>query len=414
MIKKLKYYFIPLNPNLDFISKFPELSNDIMKITDFISRLNFESVGEHPQYGQIGIKPTLVHTNFESNEVADTMRCVALFEDDSIFESNFYIVDVNTNVFLNRYITEDYKANSEGELIDACIGVLVTEKESVDNYKVISLPDEANSVTKVQLESGMRMDSESFFDSALKKVYLLSPLNAGERVTVCYSSDVLDDVQVENIAGFDMGRLLVHTGQNQMIEEAKKKGKRLIPFGRWILFAIRLWLYLQLPSIVGPFIKRGPAWKSGELADVIVDYYKQTVMGAFNIWANLPDRNPGEQGMRRVLKAAFLMLYLSGGSKDLAKLADPLIKLSVMVFWFGATLKKIPPPGSIQNVISPVVFLGIPFVTAPTPSTDSTQMAREFAFMFAIHSLTLVGFEIGMVPVGTGAIPVPYPFVALI
>tara|TARA_Y100001938_G_C7910898_1_gene339545 strand:- start:104 stop:730 length:627 start_codon:yes stop_codon:yes gene_type:complete len=208
--------------------------------------------------------------------------------------------------------------------------------------------------------------------------------------------------------------MLAFQGEFSMVANAKKSGRKLIPFGRWVFFAIRLWVYLQLPTILGAAANRGPAWEPGELADTIVDYYKQTVMGAFNIWSTFPDLNPGEQGMRQVLKGAFKLMFYSGPYEDLRKLADPLIKLSVMVFWFGAFLKKIPPPGSIQNVISPVIFPGIPFVTPPTPNTDSTQMAREFAFMFAVHSLTLVGFEIGMVPVGTAVVPIPYPFVAMI
>ena len=42
----------------------------------------------------------------------------------------------------------------------------------------------------------------------------------------------------------------------------------------------------------------------------------------------------------------------------------------------------------MQNKFSSEVSRLLPFVTSPTPNMDSTQMAREFAFMFTIHSLT--------------------------
>ena len=336
----------------------------------------------------------------------------------------------------------------DGHLLEQCLTSEVSIIESQNNYKVISVPSGTQTITSViSITTKADLTTETFFDTSTYKVYVLSPLAPKESVRVCFSplasnelygrggglvagededleggfgldadGNVIGPSQVQNIEGFDMSRILEAVSNENIVTAASRSGRLLVPFGRWIIFAIRLWVYLKIPTIIGPLAGRGPAWESGQLADTIVDYYSQTVSGAFNIWGTFPDLNPGESAMRMVLKASF-KLYFAGGltqNEDFLKISDGLIRLSVLTFWFGAFLQKIPPPGAVQNVISPVVFPGLPLVTPPTPNMDSAQMAMEFAFMFTIHSLTIGGFEIGLVPAGPALIPVPYPFVALI
>lgn len=433
MIKKLKYYFIPLNPSSTFVQKWLDLTGQnrwFDDINELIQTLSYERTEEHPIYGQILIKPTMNHSNHEQYEPMDILRCFAVFADGTEVEGNYYVVDVNTNVWLNRFVSDTPHIDDSGTLVDNCISVSITSKESNENFKIVDLPPNANTITKIQSGGGEQITdyrSESYYDSSLKKLYILTQLQKNEKIMVCFSNQIdfkptIESTEpepvVESISGFDMSRLLEDLGEAGMVESSKRKGRHLIPLGRWVIFAIRFWIYLKIPTILGPFANRGPAWEPGQMADTIVDYYKQTVSGAFNIWGNMPDMNPGEEGMRQVLKAAFRLYFFAGVgtsiNKDFLKVAEGLIRLSVMVYWFGAFLQKVPPPGSVQNIVSPVTFPGAPLVTPPTPNTDSAQMAMEFAFMFTIHSFTLIGFEIGMVPAGPSLVPVSYPFVAMI
>lgn len=482
MIKKIQYYFVPLQqPLLTYIESMKNLykltgtENEIRnQVLDFVNSLQYEKKEIISGYGLCGIKPIIVHRNFEQFEVTDFLTAYALFEDNSIRIANYYIVDVNTNVYLNREMhsnPETQKVSDDGididdsdddkivyrdsggdgingHLLENCLANEVSTQEALESYKVITLPLTANSITSIKTKGSSPVDlsEETFFDSSTKKVYILTPLGANETVVVCYSPlsskelagmdainagdgenisggvgpdgepRVGDRPMVQDINGFDMSRVLEAVGGANIVDGAARSGRLLVPFGRWILFSIRLWVYLKIPTIIGPLANRGNAWESGELADTIVDYYKQTVSSAFNIWGNLPDLNPGEQAMRMVLKASFKLYFAGGltGNQDIMKVSDGLIRLSVLTFWFGAFLKQIPPPGSVQNIISPVVFPGLPLVTPPTPNMDSAQMAMEFGFMFTIHSLTIVGFTIGLVPAGPVLVPIPYPFVALI
>jgi len=483
MIKKIQHYFVPLEvPRSGYLDRFRDLykltgtPDEIRnQVLTFLNSIEYEKREQIPGYGLCGIKPRVVHKNFEQFEVTDFLTAYGLFQDNTIRIANYFIVDVNTNVYLNRemhskpetqkvsdgggdstYDDSDdekiiYRNNSgdgiNGHLLEACLASEVSVQEASENYKVISLPSTANSITSIKTKGiSVDLSEESFFDSSTSKVYILSSVGAQETIVVCYSPLLSKDLyamdsinagegdnidgglgpdgeprigdrpQVQDITGFDMSRVLEAVGGANIVDGAARSGRLLVPFGRWILFSIRLWIYLKIPSIIGPLAKRGNAWDSGELADTIVDYYKQTVSSALNIWGNLPDLNPGEKAMRLVLKASF-KLYFAGGltqNEDLLKVSDGLIRLSVLTFWFGAFLKQIPPPGSVQNIISPVVFPGLPLVTPPTPNMDSAQMAMEFGFMFTIHSLTIVGFTIGLVPAGPALVPIPYPFVALI
>ena len=403
MVKKLRYYMIPKNSRMGETYQPPENYNSI----------NFNVVpgapnGElhHGYWGVCGTKPTFAHANYEEDSIEDTMEAVAVFDDNSFFLSRFYKVDINSNVFLNRYLGEMSNYDSDGTILDETIGGNVTQFEAKVNYKVMKLPDKAVAVGSITSDYDNNYTDSSFFDPATKQLYVIGDMTYGESLDVTISDDLnnLPDPMVEETAGFDMDNLF---NQYNAMEEARKKGFSPIPFGRWILFTIRLWLYLRIPP------KLGIIRHSDELADTIVDYYKQTVMGAINIWGATPAMNPGERGMRTVLKLAFRLSY-QAPLPELMKAVEPLIKLSVMIFWFGAQLHKVPPAGSVLNVAAPVIFPGIPTVKLPTPNTDSTQFARELGFMFAIHSMTLFGIEIGMVPAGPSLIPVPYPWVALI
>lgn len=479
MLQKIQYYFIPIE---DLKSNYQaEMKNlfgmeDVSSTLSLLNSFQYDRIENIAGYGLCGIKPKIIHNNFEQYEVSDFMTAYALFVDNTIRRGNYFIVDINTNVYLNREmhsnnpktqeVTDDSSTSSEyyynnnngdgidGHMLEACLTSIVSRQESKDSFKLISVPRGTNSITSVKTKgSNTDLGTETFFDSGTLKVYILAPLELNEVIQLCYSplsaaalsarSGLSGDLsgglsagddgglgggfgpdggqldtgtKVVNISGFDMSRVYTAVAGNNIVDGASKGGRLLVPFGRWILFSIRLWVYLKIPTVIGPLANRGPAWESGELADTIVDYYKQTVSSALNIWGNLPNLNPGEQAMRMVLKATFKLYYAGGllNNADLMKTADGLIRVAVLTFWFGAFLKQIPPPGSVSNIISPVIFPGLPLVTPPTPNIDSAQMAMEFGFMFTIHSLTIAGFEIGMVPAGPVLVPVPYPFVAMI
>ena len=397
MMRKLKYYLIPFNQTYEMDTPFdiPDLDS-----------IKFESEFHHPVYGVTGIKPTFVHNNFEEENVDDTMEAVAIFDNGSELRARFYKVDINTNVFLNRYVDIEPRLSTDGTILDEIIGGNVTEFEAKVNYKVMKLPDSTVGVASVTSDTDGDYTSTSFFDSALKKLYIIGPMIYGESVDVSVINNLenLTEDGVEETSGFDIDNLF---NEYNAMDKAKQQGLSPIPFGRWILFTIRLWLYLRIPP------KLGVIRDSDELADTIVDYYKQTVWGAINIWGATSASNPGERGMRTVLKLAFRLSY-QAPIPELMKAVEPMMKLAVMIFWFGAQLHRIPPAGSVVNVAAPVIFPGIPTIKLPTPNLDSTQFARELGFMFAIHSLTLFGVEIGLVPAGTSLVPVPYPWVALV